>query len=64
MPINKKTTPPIGKITTKKVPTPQQAYKAHYTFGMDKAKKMGITDPYDMKSYANKYAISKGGKKI
>lgn len=63
MPISKKTTPPVGKVVTKKSPTPEQAYAAHYKYGMGQAKKMGITDPYDAKSYANKYAMGKGGKK-
>lgn len=66
MPINKKITPPIGKVPAKKTanPNPQKDYKAHYTYATGQAKKMGMIDPVDIRSYANQYAISKGGKKI
>ena len=59
----KKSSPPAKKINGVKSPSPSQLYKAHYAYAMGKAQKMGMTDPYDLRSYANKYAISKGGKK-
>lgn len=65
--INKKTTPPIAKNTNGKKgvvkPNPEQLYKYYYNEGVKQASSYGMTDRYDIKDYANKYATGKGSKK-
>lgn len=62
--MSKKNNTPAAKTTTMvKKNNPAALYSYYYDEGAKKAAKMGMTDRYDIKSYADKYATGKGGKK-
>ena len=50
-------------VNPSKKSNPAALYSYYYDEGAKKAAKMGMTDRYDIKSYADKYATGKGVKK-